>query len=64
MLESYYKSQDKKFTLIQDDVLEVLPKFKFEFDMVFADPPYFLSNDLFVQRYYTGSNSYSYLRFC
>lgn len=45
MLESYYKSQDKKFTLIQDDVLEVLPKFKFEFDMVFADPPYFLSND-------------------
>ena len=45
MLESYYKSQDKKFTLIQDDVLEVLPKFEFEFDMVFADPPYFLSND-------------------
>lgn len=45
MIDSYYKSQDKKFTLIQNDVLDILPQFKFEFDMVFADPPYFLSND-------------------
>ncbi len=45
MIESYYKSKDKKFTLIQNDVFEVLPKFEFKFDMVFADPPYFLSND-------------------
>lgn len=45
MIESYYKSQDKKFTLIQNDVLDVLPQFDFKFDMVFADPPYFLSND-------------------
>ncbi|MEA3359633.1 MAG: site-specific DNA-methyltransferase [Thermodesulfobacteriota bacterium] len=44
MIESYFKSQDKKFTLINDDIFNVLPKFDFEFDMIFADPPYFLSN--------------------
>lgn len=45
MIESYFKSQDKNFTLLNEDVFEVLPNFEFEFDMVFADPPYFLSND-------------------
>lgn len=45
MIKSYFKSTDKKFTLLNDDVFEVLPRFDFEFDMVFADPPYFLSND-------------------
>jgi len=45
MIKSYYKSQDKAFSLLHKDSLNVLPKFEFEFDMVFADPPYFLSNN-------------------
>lgn len=43
MIESYYKSANKDFTLIQGDCVETLSKFKFGFDMIFADPPYFLS---------------------
>jgi len=45
MIQSYFKSPDKNFTLIKDDIFDVLPRFNFEFDMIFADPPYFLSND-------------------
>jgi len=45
MLESYFKSKDSNFTLLNEDVFEILPKFDFKFDMIFADPPYFLSND-------------------
>ncbi len=45
MIKPYYKSKDKNFTLLNYDVFEVLSLFDFEFDMVFADPPYFLSND-------------------
>ncbi len=45
MLESFFKSKDKNFTLLYDDCFEVLPEFEFQFDMIFADPPYFLSND-------------------
>jgi site-specific DNA-methyltransferase (adenine-specific) len=33
----------KNFTLLEGDCMELLPQF--EFDMIFADPPYFLSND-------------------
>lgn len=40
-----YISSDKKFKLIHGDSFEILPKFKGEFDLIFADPPYFLSND-------------------
>lgn len=39
----FYKSPNNDFTLIQGDCVETLSKFKFGFDMVFADPPYFLS---------------------
>lgn len=41
--QPYYKSPNNDFTLIQGDCVETLSKFKFGFDMVFADPPYFLS---------------------
>ena len=41
--QPYYKSPSNDFTLIQGDCVETLSKFKFGFDMVFADPPYFLS---------------------
>lgn len=33
------------FNLIHGDSFEILPKFNNEFDLIFADPPYFLSND-------------------
>ncbi len=45
MLTPYFKSSDKNFYLLQGDSLELLPQFEHKFDMVFADPPYFLSND-------------------
>jgi site-specific DNA-methyltransferase (adenine-specific) len=45
MLLPYYKSTDKAFTLLKGDSIELLNQFDFKFDMIFADPPYFLSND-------------------
>ena len=44
MIPSYYKSPNNDFTLIQGDCVNTLSKFSFGFDMVFADPPYFLSD--------------------
>ena len=44
MLRPYYKSTDHAFNLLHGDTFELLPQFKFKFDMIFADPPYFLSN--------------------
>ncbi|MFL1705950.1 DNA-methyltransferase [Campylobacter sp. MOP7] len=38
-------SMTSEFNLIQGDCFEILPKFTKEFDLIFADPPYFLSND-------------------
>lgn len=45
MISSFYKSQDRAFTLLHGDCFELLPQFDFKFDLIFADPPYFLSND-------------------
>lgn len=45
MITPYYKSADKNFTLLYGDSIELLPQFEHKFDMVFADPPYFLSNN-------------------
>ncbi len=45
MLNSYFKSSDKNFYLLHGDSMKLLPEFDHKFDMVFADPPYFLSND-------------------
>jgi len=44
-VKSYYKSKDNSFNLIHGDTFKVLPQFDFYFDMIFADPPYFLSNN-------------------
>lgn len=44
MIPSYYKSPNNDFTLIQGDCVNTLSKFSFGFDMLFADPPYFLSD--------------------
>jgi site-specific DNA-methyltransferase (adenine-specific) len=43
MISSYYKSANGDFTLVQGDCVDILSQFRFPFDMVFADPPYFLS---------------------
>lgn len=40
----YYQTKDRDFTLLHGDCFELLPQFNFHFDMIFADPPYFLSN--------------------
>lgn len=45
MLKPYFKSDDNQFYLLHGDTSELLPQFDFKFDMVFADPPYFLSNN-------------------
>ena len=44
MIPSFYKSSSNDFTIIKGDCVETLSKFKFGFDMIFADPPYFLSS--------------------
>ena len=44
MIKSYYKSEDKAFTILNGDTFDLLPQFNFKFDMIFADPPYFLSS--------------------
>lgn len=43
-IESKYKSNNKDFTLVKGDCVSILEAFDFKFDMIFADPPYFLSN--------------------
>ncbi len=45
MPKPYFRSEDNAFTLLHGNSLELLPQFEYKFDMVFADPPYFLSND-------------------
>ena len=44
MITPYYKSPNHDFNLICGDTFELLPQFNFKFDMIFADPPYFLSS--------------------
>jgi len=41
----FYKSKDNTFSLIKQDTFKALEELDTKFDMVFADPPYFLSND-------------------
>lgn len=44
MITPYYKSSDRAFTIINGNCFNVLSEFDFKFNMIFADPPYFLSN--------------------
>ncbi len=41
----FYKSASSDFVLFHGDIFKILPNLDYKFDMVFADPPYFLSND-------------------
>jgi len=45
MIKPFYNSSDKNFYLLKGDTMDLLPQFDHKFDMVFADPPYFLSNN-------------------
>lgn len=38
-------SDDLNFKIYQGDAFKIFKKFKKDFDLIFADPPYFLSND-------------------
>lgn len=40
-----FASIDSSFSLYQGDCNELLPQMREKFDLIFADPPYFLSND-------------------
>ncbi|TDJ81892.1 DNA-methyltransferase [Campylobacter volucris] len=40
-----FSSQDRLFELYQNDCNKLLPQFENQLDLIFADPPYFLSND-------------------
>lgn len=44
MIKSYYRSPNNDFLLAQGDSFKLLKEFDFKFNMIFADPPYFLSN--------------------
>ena len=44
ILPSFYSSPTSDFLLAHGDCFQLLKAFDFKFDMIFADPPYFLSN--------------------
>ena len=44
MITPFFRSSDRTFSLLYGDCIELLKQFSFKFDMIFADPPYFLSN--------------------
>ena len=43
-IQPYYTSPNKDFSIAKGDSFKLLKEFDFKFDMIFADPPYFLSN--------------------
>lgn len=43
-MSAFFKSENMDFTLVEGDCVSILEAFDFKFDMIFADPPYFLSN--------------------
>ena len=44
MLKAFYKSKNHDYNLVKGDCIKILFELDFQFDMIFADPPYFLSN--------------------
>jgi site-specific DNA-methyltransferase (adenine-specific) len=43
--QPYFESDDRRFRLYQGDCLQLMPRMpEAAFDLIFADPPYFLSN--------------------
>ena len=44
IVDPFFESPDKNFTLVESECVSALATFDLKFDMIFADPPYFLSN--------------------
>ncbi len=44
MITPFSQSPNNYFTLLAGDCMELIPQLDCQFDMIFADPPYFLSN--------------------
>ncbi len=44
MIKPFFRTANHTFTLLHGNSIELLQQFDFKFDMIFADPPYFLSN--------------------
>ena len=44
VLKAWYRSKNHDFSLLQGNCIDLLNQLDFQFDMIFADPPYFLSN--------------------
>ena len=44
-MEAYFLSNDRQFLLYQGDATEVMSALNSKCDVVFADPPYFLSRN-------------------
>ncbi len=43
-MRAYFTSSNLDFTIAHGDCFKLMPDFNFKFDMIFADPPYFLSS--------------------
>lgn len=43
-MRAYFTSSNLDFTIAHGDCFKLMPDFDFKFDMIFADPPYFLSS--------------------
>lgn len=46
MMNAYFSSDEKDFVLFQGDSMRVLSNIGQQVDMIFADPPYFLSKNV------------------
>ena len=58
MYTGKYYYDDEYFKLIKDDTFKVLKKFDDKtIDIIFADPPYFLSNDGITWSRWKNGNS-------
>lgn len=44
MITPFFRTANRDFCLLQGDCIDLLNSFQFQFDMIFADPPYHLSN--------------------
>lgn len=49
MLTPYYSDPSRSFTLYKGDTMQLLAEMTDKFDMVFADPPYFLSKGFSIK---------------
>lgn len=46
MMEPYFSSDNKEFVLYQGDSMNLIGEVGKQVDVIFADPPYFLSKNI------------------